>query len=165
MQIRHTVNADCAVLLGTRQSELLMRVRLNVVRFSNALMQRGAVEKLACVAQQMVAVRRMTLGGATRCPQRLQRVNVRDALASARMSHLLRLHQPVEFGSCHEAESNCFFLESRAVRMCSLGDFRGIVVANLRRERRDEHERATHQLIDSLFVGTNANNAMFGKRT
>ena len=37
----------------------------------DALMQRGADEKLACVAQQMVAIRRMTLGGATRCPPKI----------------------------------------------------------------------------------------------
>ncbi|EGP06457.1 hypothetical protein CSIRO_4036 [Bradyrhizobiaceae bacterium SG-6C] len=41
------MNAGALVLLGTRQSKLLTRVRFECGSFFHALMQRGAIEKVS----------------------------------------------------------------------------------------------------------------------
>ena len=44
--------------------------------------------------------------------------------------------------------------------MGGLGNLGGLVVANVRVEGRDQHERLVHQLVDLLLVGLNAHHAV-----
>ena len=48
--------------------------------------------------------------------------------------------------------------------MCVLGDLRSIIVAHERRKRRHEHERTGHQVMQTLFVGRDADDAVDLKR-
>ena len=47
--------------------------------------------------------------------------------------------------------------------MRGLGDLGGIVIADGRGERGDEHERAAHKVGDAVFIGRDADNAFVGK--
>merc|ERR1712241_663513 len=58
------------------------------------------------------------------------------------------------------AEIESLLLQSRPVLVGSLGNLGGLVVANVRVESCDQHERLVHQLVDLLLVGLNPHHAV-----
>ena len=58
----------------------------------------------------------------------------------SRVCHLVGLHQPVEFRRRYEPKPYCFLLQCGAVRMSRFGDFCSIIIADFRRERRNQHQ-------------------------
>jgi hypothetical protein len=59
---------------------------------------------------------------------------------SARRDHLLRPHQGVELLVRHIAPAHRLVAQRRAVLVRGLGDLGGVVVADLRRQRGDQHQ-------------------------
>ena len=77
--------------------------------------------------------------------------------------HVLGPDDAVEFLAVDEAGLDGLFAQGRAVLVGGLGDFGGVVVADFRRQRRDQHQRAAHQFVDLLAVGLDAGHAMIGE--
>ena len=76
-----------------------------------------------------------------------------------RPSIVLRPHHPVERLLVDQSELQPGFLEGQALLVGVLGDLGGIVVADLGRERGDQHQRAAHQLGDPPLVRPRARRA------
>src|SRR5215472_19008696 len=74
--------------------------------------------------------------------------------------HLLRPHPLLELLLRDVAERDGRLLEGGAFAMRLLRDRGGLVVADVRIERRDEHQRALKQLTDALAVGLDATRAV-----
>lgn len=80
------------------------------------------------------------------------------------MNHLRRINVLIKLLSRAELEVKRRFLQAHVVSMCVLGDLRSIIVAHERRKRRHEHERTGHQVMQTLFVGRDADDAVDLKR-
>ena len=76
------------------------------------------------------------------------------------MNHLRRINVLIKLLSRAELEVKRRFLQAHIVSMSVLGDLRSIVVAHERRKRRHEHERTGHQVMQTLFVGRDADDAV-----
>src|SRR5205085_8978568 len=61
---------------------------------------------------------------------------------SLRVDHVFGAHDRIEFLSRDESGLQRFLAQSGAVLVRRLGDLRGIVVADFRRQSCDQHERA-----------------------
>ena len=83
-----------------------------------------------------------------------------DEAAHAPISadHRLRADEPVE-GRVVDAGFQRLFSQRRSVVMRGLGDRRGAVVADRRRQRRRQHQRPAHQLVDPRAVGLDPDDA------
>ena len=62
-----------------------------------------------------------------------------------------------------KSHAHRLFFQGRAVLVRGLGDFGGIVVTDLRRERSDQHQRAFHQRLDMGAIGLDARDAIVGE--
>src|SRR5215469_15020836 len=82
---------------------------------------------------------------------------------SSRPHHFLGIDYFVEFVSRHEAGPYRLLAQRRALGMRCFGDARRLVVADLRRKRSDEHERALQLLADAQLVGADADYAAVGE--
>src|ERR671919_2909426 len=79
--------------------------------------------------------------------------------ASARSGvadHLLRPNPLIELLRRHQPELEGGFPQSLVLLVRLLGDLRGIVVADVRIERRHQHQRSLQVLLDALVVGLDA---------
>ena len=56
-----------------------------------------------------------------------------------------------------------FFAQRRAVLVRGLGDLGGIIIADLRRQRRYQHQRAVERRLDVVFPCLDSDNAIIGK--
>src|SRR5690242_21257752 len=63
--------------------------------------------------------------------------------SAPRPGHALRPHQAVELLGRNIPKPHGFFAQRRAVLVRGLGDLGGLVVADLRRERRDQDRKST----------------------
>ncbi len=70
--------------------------------------------------------------------------------------HLLRPHPLIELPGGHVAERDRGVLERKALLVRVLGDLRRFIVADVRVQRGDEHQRFTHQLLDARRIGLDA---------
>src|SRR5689334_8629 len=82
-----------------------------------------------------------------------------------RPDHRRRLHPAVEILAAHVAERDCRLAKRGALAMRLLRDLRRAVIAYVRRERRDQHERTLEKLGDAFGIGCNAACAMLVERT
>src|SRR5271154_2842128 len=82
---------------------------------------------------------------------------------SARVCHFVRLNEAVEFPRRDEAEPQRLFLQRRSTRMSRFRHLRRIVVADFRRKRGDQHQRALHEFLDAFFVSAYSFDAMLGE--
>ncbi|CAM2158157.1 conserved hypothetical protein [Paraburkholderia tropica] len=82
----------------------------------------------------------------------------RSALQVA--DHLAGLHPLVELLLGHVAERERGGLERRAFLVRLLGDLRGLVVADVRIERRHQHQRLVEQRVDAVAIRLDAHRAM-----
>ena len=71
----------------------------------------------------------------------------------------------VEFLLADKAGAERLFFQRRPVLVRGFGDFGGVVVADLRRQRGHQHQRALHQLVDALAIGLDPDDAAIGERT
>src|SRR5512135_41558 len=78
--------------------------------------------------------------------------------------HVPRAHPAIEVLRADVAEGERGLAQRGALAVRLLGDFRGAVVADHRRERSDEHERALDQLRDTVLVRLNAAHAVLLER-
>ena len=76
------------------------------------------------------------------------------------MNHILWAYPLVEFFSSHVAEAKSFFLERRAVAVCSVCDLSSLVVADVRIERSDEHQGVIQELLDTWVVRLDTGDAV-----
>ena len=72
------------------------------------------------------------------------------------MDHLRRIDDAVELGFGHELELQGRLLQGEVVIDCVVGDLRGLVVADHRRQCRHPHQRAGDVFLDFLEVGPGA---------
>ena len=68
------------------------------------------------------------------------------------MRHLLGADELVEFLFGQVAEFQGGLLQAGALVMGFFGDFGGFVVADLRTQRGDQHQRILHVLLDALLI-------------
>ena len=61
------------------------------------------------------------------------------------------------------AEADGFFPERGPAFVRGLGDGGGVVIADLRRKCRDQHQRAVHQFFDPRLIRLNAGDAIIGE--
>nr|GEU28044.1 chaperone protein DnaJ A6, chloroplastic [Tanacetum cinerariifolium] len=80
--------------------------------------------------------------------------------SDAGTGHVDRYDPLVELFGRHVAERQCRLLQGRAFVLGFLGDGRGLVVADVRRQRGDQHQRALHQLGNAPKVGLDPVDAM-----
>src|SRR5436305_1418858 len=71
------------------------------------------------------------------------------------MCHLFRLDVTVELLAGEKAEFDCGLAKADAFLVCVLGYLGGVVVANVRVESRDEHERVAQVLVYARAVEFN----------
>src|SRR3990172_4898015 len=76
-----------------------------------------------------------------------------------RADHVLGPYQTVEFLLEHMAEPNRLLAQGGAALMRGLGDLARLVVADMRRKRRHQHERLLQMLLDAVPVGLDADDA------
>src|ERR1700744_451635 len=88
-----------------------------------------------------------------------------SAVWSAWMCHFAWLYQMVKFRCRDQSETHGFFFQRRATAVRLFCDLGGIIVTDLRRKRRHQHQRALHKFPDALFIGSYSRNAMLRKRT
>src|SRR5690349_1812196 len=77
--------------------------------------------------------------------------------------HLLRPHPRIELLLAEIAELQCRRLQRGAVLVRLLGDRGGLLVADMRIQRRHQHQRLAHQLLDARAVGLDADSAVLVK--
>src|SRR4030042_4847701 len=77
--------------------------------------------------------------------------------------HVLGPHQAVEFLLEHMAEPYRLLTQGGAALMRGLGDLARLVVADMRRQRRHQHERLLQMLLDALPVGLDADDAFLAE--
>src|SRR5882672_10452867 len=82
------------------------------------------------------------------------------AILTGLADHGLRPDPLVELLRCHIAERERRLLQGRAFLVRLLRDLRRLVVADVRVERGDEHERVPQQLLDALAPGLDAGRAV-----
>jgi len=58
----------------------------------------------------------------------------------SRVCHFVRLHQAVEFLRRHKPQPHRLFLQRCAMGMGRFGNFRGVIIADFRRECCDQHQ-------------------------
>jgi hypothetical protein len=78
----------------------------------------------------------------------------------SRSDHFLGLDPLVKVLSLNQAQCQGGFLEGSALGVSLLGDFRRVVVANVRIERSNQHQALLHQLVDAGGVRLDADDAM-----
>src|SRR5207248_1111185 len=66
----------------------------------------------------------------------------------------------IELLGSDESELECSFLQRGSFLVRRLGDLRRLVVADVRIERGDQHQRLAHQLPDPLAVGLDSHGAV-----
>ena len=74
--------------------------------------------------------------------------------------HVLRPDPLLELFLSQVAEIESLLLQSRPVLVGGLGNLGRLVVADVRVEGRDQHERLVHQLVDLLLVGLDTHHAV-----
>src|SRR5437660_10375410 len=74
--------------------------------------------------------------------------------------HPFGAHPRIEIASADVTECERRFAQRRAFVMRLLRDCRGLVVADVRRERGDEHQRAADKLADARPVGLDSTRAV-----
>src|SRR3990172_4795239 len=77
--------------------------------------------------------------------------------------HALGPHQAVEFLLEHMAEPYRLLTQGGAALMRGLGDLARLVVADMRRKRRHQHERLLHMLLDALPIRREADDAFLAE--
>src|SRR3972149_8834668 len=80
-----------------------------------------------------------------------------------RADHVLGPYQTVELLLEHMAEPNRLLAQGGAALMRSLGALARLVVADMRRKRRHQHERLLQMLLDALPVGLDADDALLAE--
>ena len=81
----------------------------------------------------------------------------------AGLDHEFRLHQGVEVVLRHVAKSERFFTERRSIVVGRFRDVRRLVITDLRRECRHQHEGAFKQILDALLIRNDAGDAIVGE--
>ena len=76
------------------------------------------------------------------------------------MYHVLGAHPLVEVLSGDVAETQRLFLERRAVAVRGVGDLSGLVVADVRIQRRHEHQGLIEQLLDAGVIRLDTRDAV-----
>src|SRR3546814_5002863 len=76
--------------------------------------------------------------------------------------HCFGADDAIEGGFVDEAELEAGFLQGQPLFVGVLGDLGGVVVADLGRERGDEHQRAADEIGDLLLVRFDPADAAFG---
>src|SRR5215831_14842446 len=84
---------------------------------------------------------------------RIKTMAAEDARLLLRSDHVGRVDQEIEFLRRHEPALDRFLLERGAFLVRALGDLGGGVVADLGRQRGDEHERALQPSLDVVAPG------------
>src|ERR1017187_3850726 len=74
--------------------------------------------------------------------------------------HLFRLYPLIELLGGQVPKCDRRFLEREAVLVRVFGDLRRLVVADVRVQRRYQHQRFAHELLDALPIGLYANRAL-----
>src|SRR5687767_14795791 len=77
--------------------------------------------------------------------------------------HLLGSHPCVELVACHETELDRDFSQRLTLLVRSLRDLGGIVVADVRIQSGDEHQRIVEILLDAHAVRLDANDAVLAQ--
>ena len=80
-----------------------------------------------------------------------------------RSDHVLGTDDLIEFVFRDESQIGGFLLEGRAVFMGGFRDLRRLVIADLRRQCGDQHERALHELVYAVQIGFDAYDAIVRK--
>jgi hypothetical protein len=75
------------------------------------------------------------------------------------MHHLIGADIAVELLATEETEAQRRLFEREILRVSQLGDLGGLVVANDRVKRRDQHQRVRYMARDRLAVGFDTNHA------
>src|SRR5213595_3420544 len=73
-------------------------------------------------------------------------------IPSSRVCHLFWTDVLVELLAGEETEFDCGLAQRDALLVCVLGDLGGVVVADVRVECRDEHERVVQVLVNARAV-------------
>src|SRR5690348_12414590 len=97
-------------------------------------------------------------------PRPEMRTTIIAAGSCRRPDHRFRLDPAVEVLRADVTESERRLAQRRSLPVRLLGDLGGTVVADVRRERRHEHQRALEELLDTRRIGLDAARAVLLER-
>src|SRR5205085_7132222 len=86
-----------------------------------------------------------------------------SAYCSSRMRHLFRLHVLVELRARQQAQRNRSVAQRDALLVRVLGDLGGVVVADVRVQSGDEHERLAQVFVNLRAVEFDAGDAVINE--